>query len=174
MIFDDQHPDRTDDSSGKLVARLRLGGGLAERNPELDSGAGAGAAFDSAPSPGEFGALPDERQPQMTGAVFDVGWIIAHAVVDYPDQAAVLDVKELDRDGAGQGLLAYIAQGLPDGPVYQLGRAVRSAGAYPVIQPVGDPGLRVHLLQVNPQRGPQAAVFQARRLEVVNNLTQVA
>jgi hypothetical protein len=80
-------------SSGKLMARLRLGGGLAERNPELDSGAGAGAAFDSAPSPSEFGALPDERQPQMTGAVFDVGRIIARAVIDYPDQAAVVESR---------------------------------------------------------------------------------
>ena len=43
------------------MTRLRLGGGLAERNPELDSGARAGAAFDSAPSPGEFGAFPDEE-----------------------------------------------------------------------------------------------------------------
>jgi hypothetical protein len=50
-----------DQSAGELMARLRLGGGFAERNPELDSGAGAGAAFDSAPSPGEFGAFPDER-----------------------------------------------------------------------------------------------------------------
>src|ERR1700751_3469426 len=99
-------------SSGELVARLRLCGGLAERNPELDSGARAGAAFDSAPSPGEFGALPDERKPQMTGAVFDVGRIIAHAVVDDPDQATVFDVKELDRDGAGPGVLAHVRQGL--------------------------------------------------------------
>jgi len=54
------------------MACIRLGGGLAERNPELDGGADAGAAFDAAPSAGEFGAFSDEDQAEVAGAVFGV------------------------------------------------------------------------------------------------------
>src|SRR5690349_23607090 len=108
-------------SSGALMACIRLGGGHAERNPELDSGAGAGAAFDAAPSAGELGAFSDKYQAKVAGAVFDIGRVIAHAVVDDPDQAAILDVKELNRDGASPGVLAHVRQDLQDVPVYQQG-----------------------------------------------------
>jgi hypothetical protein len=109
----------------------------------------------------------------MTGAVFDVGRIIADSVVDYPDQAAILDVKELDRDGAGPGVLSHVRQRPPNGPVNEEGGAVRKVGSEPVIQPVCDPGIGALLLQVNLQRRPQAAVFQAGRPEVGNDLAQL-
>jgi hypothetical protein len=106
-------------------------------------------------------------------AVFDGARVIAHAIVDDPDQAAVLDVNELNRDGAGPGVLAHVRQSLPDVPVYQQVGTVRGVGTQPVIQPVSDPGLTVHSLQVHSQGSPQAAVFQARRPEVKDQLAQV-
>src|SRR6516164_5587281 len=161
-------------SSGALMACIRLGGGHAQRNPELNCGTGAGAAFDAAPSAGELGAFSDEYQAEVAGAIFDVGRVIAHAVVDYPDQVAVLDVKELNRDGAGTGVLAHIRQDLQDVSVYEQCGAVRSRGTHPVVQPVGDPGVSVHLLQVDSQGRIQAAFFQVRWPEVENELAQVA
>src|SRR6516225_4295527 len=161
-------------SSGALMACIRLGGGHAQRNPELNCGTGAGAAFDAAPSAGELGAFSDEYEAEVARAVFDVGRVVAHAVVDYPDQVAVLDIKELNRDGAGSSVLAYVRQYLQDVSVYQQGGAVRSPGAQPVVQPVGDPGVGVHLVQVDPQGRTQAATYQARWPEVENKLAQVA
>src|SRR5690242_2258972 len=146
-----------DGSSGALMALSRFGGGHAQRNPELDCGTGAGAAFDAAPSAGELGTFPDENEPEVARAVFDVGRVVAHAVVDYPDQVAVLDIMEFNRDRAGPGVFAYVRQDLQDVSVYQQGDAVRSPGAQPVVQPVGDPGIGVHVLQVGPQGRAQAA-----------------
>src|ERR1700722_15592865 len=161
-------------SSGAFMACIRIGGGLAERNPELDRGTGAGAAFDTAPPAGELGAFSYEDQAEVAGAVLDVGRVVAHAVIDDPDQVTVLDHKELNRDGTGPGVVAHVRQDFQDVSVYQQGGTVRNPGTQPFVQPVGDPGVSAYLLQVNPQGGAQVAVFQARWPEVENELAQVA
>jgi hypothetical protein len=51
----------------------------------------------------------------MGGPALDICRIITHAVVDYPAQAAVLEVKELDRDGAGPGTFFLLCQDEPMG-----------------------------------------------------------
>jgi hypothetical protein len=142
-----------------MVCR-RHGGRLGEWYPELDSGASTRTAFDPAPSSGEQSAFPHQHQAEVARTSFDVSGVVAYAVIDHSDQAPVLDFVKFDRDGIGSGMLAYVNQGFPDYPVDEQGGAAGDENTPLVVEPVGDTGVSVHLLEAHPQGCAKAAVFQ--------------
>src|SRR5690348_10987522 len=95
-------------SCAGLTSRLRLRAAAVDGDPELHRGPGPGGAFYAAPPSCKLGPLAHQRQAEVARAVFHLCGVVADAVVDDAYQASVVDVEELDLNGARLGVLAHV------------------------------------------------------------------
>ncbi len=109
----------------------------------------------------------------MPWAILNFSRVVTNPVIDDPREAAAAHVPELDQHVVSPGVLAHICERLTGRSVYEHSRARAQMGSATIVELIRDPEVGAHLLEHNMHGCGEAAMFQAGRPQIEDELTKM-